>query len=58
MQAWPELLANATMSLSPSPLISPTEIEVALSQVWIGVTVEILEFGLQSAHVIEVELLD
>ncbi len=31
--AIPELCANATISSSPSPLISPTEIDEALSQV-------------------------
>ena len=46
------------MSSLPSPLISPVEIDVALSQVWIGVDIVSPLPEFQSAQTIEVELLD
>ena len=54
----PEFWENATISSSPSPLISPTEIEDALSQVWTGLEVVIPLDAVQSAHTIEVEKFD
>ena len=53
-----EDVENATMSSLPSPLISPVEIDVALSQVWIGVDIVSPLPEFQSAQTIEVELLD
>ena len=53
-----ETVENATISSSPSPFISPTDTDVALSQVWIGAEVVIPEFGAQSAQTTEVELFD
>ena len=49
---------NAIISSLPSPLRSPVEIDVALSQVWIGVDMVNPLPVFQSAQTIEVELLD
>ena len=58
IHALPENVENATMSSSPSPFKSPTEIEVALSQVCMGVEVVIPLPAFQSAQRIDVELFD